>query len=345
MRAAYREIELYDPGRAACPVDLSDNTNLFGPAPSLRRTLRELPDAAITRYPTVFAQPLKRALAELHGVTAENIATGCGSDDVIDSAIRAVCEPGDIVAYPDPTFGIVSTFARMNAARPLAVPTGCDFGVDVDRLCEIDAPVTYVCSPNNPTGTAASREAIAALAERLTGVLLIDEAYAVFGDADCADLAVRSARTLSLRTLSKVWALAGLRIGYAIGPAGLIREVEKSRGPYKVNAIAEAAALAVLACDRKWVADVVAETKVNRARLASALDALGLRCWPSAANFILVKVPAQWSAAGVATALRERGVAVRPFPELPHAGDCIRVSIGPWPLLERFLNALSEVLS
>ena len=115
-REAYRAIELYDPKRVPCAIDLSDNTNLFGVAPSVHRLLGELPSKLVTRYPSVFADELKRALARRHGVEPENITTGCGSDDVIDSALRAFCEPRDLVAYPVPTFGVVQTFARMNAA-------------------------------------------------------------------------------------------------------------------------------------------------------------------------------------------------------------------------------------
>lgn len=345
MRAAYREIELYDPRRAPCAIDLSDNTNLFGVAPSLRPTLAQLGNETITRYPSVFASALKRALAKLHQVEPENVTTGCGSDDIIDSAIRAFCEPGDVVAYPDPTFGIVSTFARMNAARPTPVPSGPDFAVDTATLVQLEAPVTYLCSPNNPTGTVASHEVIADLDARLGGVLLLDEAYASFGDADYGTFAVRSTRTISIRTLSKAWGLAGLRIGYAIGPAPLILEIEKSRGPYKVNAIGEAAALAALAADQSWVAKVVAQTKQNRARLARMLAERGIRYWPSAANFILMHAPAGWGAQELASALRERGVAVRPFAGLRGAGDCIRVSVGPWEMMAAFLATLNQVLS
>jgi histidinol-phosphate aminotransferase len=345
MRGAYREIELYDPRRAPCAIDLSDNTNLFGVAPSLRRTLTQLGNETITRYPSVFASALKCALAELHEVEPANIATGCGSDDIIDSAIRAFCEPGDAVAYPDPTFGIVGTFARMNAARPLPVPSGADFVTDDAALVRLGAPVTYLCSPNNPTGTVTAAAVIADLDARLAGVLLLDEAYAIFGDVDYAGFAVRSARTLSIRTLSKAWGLAGLRIGYAIGPAAMILEVEKSRGPYKVNAVGEAVALAALAADQAWVADVVARTKENRARFARGLAERGIRYWPSAANFILMQTPEGWRAQELAAALRQRGVAVRPFAGLRGAGDCIRVSIGPWEMMETFLAAWNQVLS
>jgi histidinol-phosphate aminotransferase len=343
-RAAYRTIELYDPKRAPCDVDLSDNTNLFGVAPSVQALLKAPPSHLITRYPSVFAVELKAALARRHGVAAENITTGCGSDDVIDSALRAFCEPGDAVAFPDPTFGVIPTFARMNGAAPVAVPTHEDFSLDLQRLIEADARVTYVCSPNNPTGTESTRADLQRLDAELSGLLLLDEAYADYSDADYANFVIASERTVSLRTMSKACGLAGLRLGYAIGPAPIIHEIEKSRGPYKVNAVAEAAARGILSADTAWVDDVVGRTRNNRARLQERLAQLDLTCWSSAANFILIKLPDGRRASDVNTALRARGVAIRPFPALPHAGDCIRVTVGPWQMMETFLTALSAVL-
>lgn len=343
FRNAFRDIQLYDPRRTPCAIDLSDNTNLFGVPPSVERLLAATPPNLITRYPSVFASQLKELLANKHGVAPENIATGCGSDDVIDSTLRAFCEPGDAVAYCKPTFGVVETFARMNAARPVEVLAASDFGIDVDGLVEAGARVTYVCTPNNPTGTVTPSRDIDQLDRDLAGLLLLDEAYADFGDADYARFAVASARTVSLRTMSKASGLAGLRVGYAIGPAAVIHEIEKSRGPYKVSALAEAAACGTLSADRQWVDGVVARTRENRTRLAAQLAAMGLTIWPSAANFILIKLPAGRTAAEANTEFRARGVAVRPFPEVPHAGECIRVTIGPWPMMEQFMNALTEV--
>ncbi|HEX6558319.1 MAG TPA: aminotransferase class I/II-fold pyridoxal phosphate-dependent enzyme, partial [Longimicrobiales bacterium] len=263
FRNAYREIELYEPGRTPIEVDLSDNTNLFGVAPSARVLLDALPDATITRYPTVFARPLKEALARRHQVDVENITTGCGSDDLIDSAVRAFCEPGDNVVYPAPTFGVLSTFARMNATEPVAVPMQPDFSFKEAELVAADGALTYVCSPNNPTGSVVRGSQIAELDRSLPGVLLLDEAYADYGDDDHARFAASSKRTVSLRTLSKVYGLAGLRVGYAIGPREVILEIEKSRGPYKVNGVAEAVAARVVSADGAWVARVVAQTREN----------------------------------------------------------------------------------
>lgn len=344
FREAYRDIELYEPGRVPIDVDLSDNTNLFGVPPSARVLLDTIPDHIVTRYPSVFAAALKQALAARHGVATDNIATGCGSDDLIDSTIRAFCEPGEKIAFPAPTFGIVSTFAKMNAARPVAVPMRADFSFDTESLTAEAAPVTYVCSPNNPTGSAVSGEQIAALDGELSGILVLDEAYAEYGDADYASFAVQSERTVSLRTLSKAFGLAGLRVGYVIGPAAIIHEIEKSRGPYKVSGVAEAVAGRVVSTDGEWVAAVVRETRENRRRLEAALDDMHLKFWPSLGNFILFQLPSGFGAVDTNAALRKHGVAARPFGALPHAGECLRVTIGPWPMLQRFLDGLSAVL-
>ena len=344
MRTAYRSLELYDPRREPCEVDLSDNTNLFGPPPAARRMLESIPDGAVTRYPSVYGTRLKSALAALHGVEPENLVTGCGSDDVIDSAIRAFCEPGDRVAHPDPTFGVVATFARMSAAEPVAVPMNDGGALDTAALLAVGAPVTYVCSPNNPTGAAVPASTLEALDRDLDGVLLLDEAYADFADGPRAELSARSRRTVSLRTLSKAYGLAGLRVGYAVGPGELVREIEKSRGPYKVSAVAESVACAVLEQDGAWVAERVAETVANRERLAAGLAGSGLRTLPSRANFLLLRLPAGRGAAAVAAALRAGGVGVRAFPSLPRLGECIRVTVGPWWMMERFLDALDGAL-
>lgn len=344
MRAVYREIELYDPRRAPCEVDLSDNTSLFGIPPTARRILSDVPRAAVSRYPSVYADWLKAAIAAMHGVGPENVVTGCGSDDVIDSAVRAFCEPGDPVAHPWPTFGVVSSFARMNAARPVPLEMPDGLSPDAEALIGARAPVTYLCTPNNPTGAVTEVSLVERLDRELEGVLLLDEAYADFAPGDRTRLAAASERTLSLRTLSKAFGLAGLRIGYAVGPADLVREVEKSRGPYKVSAVAELIGAAVLTEDRDWVAARVDEACAVRERLRGELERRGLRAPPSAANFLLLRLPRGLAADATATALRDRGVGVRPFAGLPALGDCLRVTVGPWEMMDRFLTALDAVL-
>ncbi|MEX1184306.1 MAG: histidinol dehydrogenase [Gemmatimonadota bacterium] len=339
-RAAYATLAPYDPGRTPCETDLSDNTNLFGPSPSVRGALRSAAGSLITRYPSVYATELKRALASLLDVAPENITTGCGSDDLIDSAVRAFAEPGDAVAYPDPTFGMVPIFARMNATRPVPVPLRPDLGLDADALVGARARITYLCRPNNPTGTSFDRAATEQVCREAAGLVLLDEAYADFAGDDLVQFAVASERAVVLRTLSKAYGMAGLRIGFAVGPVPLIAEIEKSRGPYKVSGVAEAAALQVLASDMDWVRARVADVREARSLLLEQLRQRGVEAVDSAANFVLLRVD---DAAAWNRALRSRGVAVRPFPALPRLGECLRVSVGPWPQLERFLNAFDEV--
>jgi histidinol-phosphate aminotransferase len=340
-RAAYREISLYAPDRSPCPIDLSDNTNLFGVPPTALDTLRGAAESVVTRYPALYAADLKGAIAAYAGVDPAEVVTGCGSDDVLDSAIRAVAEPGDAVASPDPSFAMIPIFARMNGLRHVAVPLGSDLDIDADALLATGARVIYVCSPNNPTGTLASEDSLRRVIERASGLVILDEAYAEFAGVGRITEAPRRARLLVVRTLSKAFGLAGLRIGYAVGDRALVAEVEKSRGPYKVNALAERAAVAALTRDREWVDRRIAEVTDSRERFAAELRSLGLAPLPSRANFVLVPVG---DANAIGLAMRRSGVAVRPMPKLAVIGDALRISIGPWPMMEAALGRLREAL-
>ncbi|HEY2954983.1 MAG TPA: histidinol-phosphate transaminase [Candidatus Eisenbacteria bacterium] len=341
-RSLYREIPLYAPDRTPCATDLSDNTNRFGVPPAALRALRGAEEEAVARYPRPFADALKAALAGYAGVEPGEIATGCGSDDVIDSAIRAFSEPGDALAYPDPTFAMVPIFARMNGLDPVPVPLAADLDIDPDALLATGARILYLCSPNNPTGRAASRHAVERVVRESSGLVILDEAYAEYAGANWIAAAPERERLIVTRTLSKAFGLAGLRIGYAAGAAPLVRELEKSRGPFKVGTLAERAAVAALTEDLGWVGARVDEARAIRARFAAALAGRGIRALPSDANFVLVPVP---DAARVAAAMRAGGVAVRPFPGLARIGDAVRITVGPWPLMERALARLTEALA
>ncbi|MGH7475952.1 MAG: histidinol dehydrogenase [Longimicrobiales bacterium] len=342
-RAAYRELTAYDPGRVPMRVDLSDNTNLWGPPPAALRALQTLGAEAVSRYPGVYADRLRTALAARLGLSTEQITTGCGSDDVLDSALRALLEPGEALAFAEPTFPLVPSLARMNGLRPVAVPLQAEGGLPVEPLLASRARGVYLCRPNNPTGTLFPAAAVARLAAGLArrgGLLFLDEAYVGFGDEGLAQLASQAENVLLFRTLSKAYGLAGLRVGFAVGSAALIAEVQKSRGPYKVSGAGEAAAVAALEQDSAWLTARAAEAGQNRDRLARELAARGRRTWASAANFLLLEVPE--GACALAARLGARGVQVRAFPALPVAGDAIRVTVGPWRLMREFLDALDD---
>ncbi|MGH7632469.1 MAG: aminotransferase class I/II-fold pyridoxal phosphate-dependent enzyme, partial [Gemmatimonadaceae bacterium] len=338
-RQSYRDITLYAPDRTPARIDLSDNTNLWGVPPSAERIVRDAAWNTFTRYPALYASELKAALAGYIGVAPDAIVTGCGSDDVLDSAMRAFAEPGERVAYPDPSFLMIPTFARMNGLHGVPVPLTATFDMDADAMLATRAAVIYLCSPNNPTGTGARRATIDRVIREAPGVVILDEAYAEFMGPGLAREAPQFDNVLVTRTLSKAFGLAGLRVGYAVGSPALVAEVEKSRGPYKVNALADRAAVAALREDTAWVRAHVADAIENRERFTQALAARGFTPVPSQANFVLVPVG---DARDASRHMREHGVAVRPFASLPRVGDALRITIGPWPLMDAALHALDE---
>ncbi|WP_291161282.1 histidinol dehydrogenase [Gemmatimonas sp. UBA7669] len=339
-RALYDAVPLYDPKRAPVALDLTDNTNLWGLPPSAERTLREAPVSRITRYPSLYAADLKAELAAYVGSTPERLVTGCGSDDILDSAMRAFGEPGSVVAASEPSFAMIPIFAQMNGLRYVGVTERADHQPDIDALLAAKPRILYLCSPNNPTGAVTARATIERAVREAPGVVFLDEAYAEFAGVSAVDLANTVDNLLVIRTMSKAFGLAGLRIGYAIGAPALVRDVEKSRGPYKLSALAEQAALSALRDDRLWIDEHVALAVRNRERLIEALRARGYAPLTSHANYVCVPVA---DSVAFGQALRERGVAARPFPGLPHVGDTLRISVGPWEQVEQFLAAFDAV--
>ncbi|MDP1889455.1 MAG: histidinol-phosphate transaminase [Gemmatimonadaceae bacterium] len=343
-RPSLREVPFYAPDATSCAVDLRDNTNLWGAPPAALAALRALDPTALSLYPGVSAGKLTDAVATYVGVAPSEVAAGCGSDDLIDAAFRAVAEPGAVLAYPTPSFSMVPIFARLNGLQPVAVPLTRDGAADADAMIATGARIIYLCSPNNPTGTVTPADVVRRIVRESNAIVMLDGAYAEFAP-DLEDLlkeAPALGRLLVLRTFSKAWGLAGLRVGYAVGSTELVRAVRKSNGPYKVNALAERAACVALAEDAGWMRARAAEAVVSRERVTQALRTMGLSPLDSRGNFVCVPVP---DARALADRLAERGVAVRAFAGLPVFGDVLRVGMGPWPVMEQFIGALREALA
>jgi histidinol dehydrogenase len=338
LRETYRGLTLYSPPAAVCGIDLSDNTNLWGAPPTALQMITRAAEVDVSRYPVAYEPALADALADYAGVSPEMIACGCGSDDVLDSAIRAFAEPGDVLCLPTPSFSMIPFFARTNGLRPVSIPLTQTLDIDVERMLETDARIIYLCSPNNPTGTALSRNAVEEIVDRAPGLVIIDQAYAEFGGDSFTDLALSGRPVLVTRTMSKAFGIAGLRLGYGIGSPDLITEVLKARGPYKVNVLAERAAIAALENDRGWMRDRANEVIANRSRFRDALAERGIASLESAANFVLVPVD---GCAETSRKLERAGIRVRPLPALAGIGDAIRIAIGPWEVMERCVDALA----
>jgi histidinol-phosphate aminotransferase len=273
------------------------------------------------------------------GIQPNMVIAGCGSDDLLDSAIRAFGEPGSTLAQFDPTFGMVRVFATVNGLSVAAIPRLTDDSVE--RLLESNADVIYLCSPNNPTGELLDASIIESIVAQARGVVIVDEAYAEFSGVSSVSLLSRYSNLLITRTMSKAFGLAGLRLGFAAGAPWLIREVEKSRGPYMVTSLAERAGIAALENDRAWMTENVQAVKENRTRLVAALTELGLEPLSSFANFVLVPVS---DSRKIGRKLLLDGLAVRQLENLARIGDALRITIGPWPMLEECVTALESAL-
>ncbi len=339
FRSTLTHIERYVPKRPPMEIDLTDNTNLYGVPPATARSIADFASRTITRYPSPYAEGLRGALAAYAQGEPDNVITGCGSDDVLDALFRAFGNAGERVAFAPPTFGIISSFARANGMVPTEVE------LTVDAFVAAGAKISYLCSPNNPTGAMLPVGFVESLLERTTGVVVLDEAYIEYAARpSLSKLAMQHPRLVVVRTLSKAFGLAGLRVGWGVAHARVVAEIEKTRGPYKVGGLAERAAIAALTEDLPWVLQRIDDVKQARNEFMKRLTDLGLKPLPSEANFILVPTGSK-SCGSMADAMRDHGVSVRAFPALQGIGDALRISVAPPAQMDACLAALKKVFS
>ena len=323
-----------------CDLDLSDNTNLWGVPPSVQRALANANVSQWSRYPSAYSNELKSALADHVGVDPSMIVVGCGSDDVLDSSIRAFAATGESLAQLDPSFSMIPVFARVGGVSIVRISRASSSMSSA--FIDASATLIYLCSPNNPTGEVLSAEDIESIVTAAHGIVIIDEAYAEFAEGSALGLVKRYDNVLITRTMSKAFGLAGFRIGFGIGSPDIIERVEAARGPYKVTIPSECAALAVLRQDMDWVKERARDAVMNRGRFAAELGAMGHPPLESQANFVLVPVK---DSSVTETEMRVRGIAVRRFDNLTSIGDAVRISVGPWPMMERCLDAFWEAVA
>ncbi|HUQ20753.1 MAG TPA: histidinol dehydrogenase [Gemmatimonadaceae bacterium] len=326
-------------GERFTPARLDDNTQQWSSSPEIQRALVGMSASIAGAYPSVRGDRARDAIAEYIGVDREWITLGCGSDEILDSAFRAFAIPGEKVAYQDPTFSMVPIYARANRLQSAPVCITDDPDADCAQLLDNDAAIIYLCSPNNPTGGAIPRNSVERILRDAGGIVILDEAYAEFASRSDLDLVKECDRLLVLRTLSKAFGLAGLRVGYAVGQPELISRLNEVRSPYPVNAFAETAAIAAVGAGVPWMRDRVAETKNIRERFLTALSDNGISALQSDANFVLIT---GINAVDTAAALERVGIHVRLLRALNGIGDAIRISIAPWNVMERALIVLRE---
>lgn len=331
-----RELGL-DPGDI---IKLASNENPFGPSPlAIAAARRALEQGEL--YPDGGCFDLRQKLAAVRGLGADQFIVGNGSNEIIELLGHAFVEPGDEVVMGAPAFVVYKLVTLLFGAKAVEVPLR-DWRHDLDAIRAAITPRTklvYVCSPNNPTGTANAEAELLAFARQLPDhvVAVFDEAYAEFleREPDMRPLIAEGRKIVCLRTFSKIYGLAALRIGYGYASAELCGLLNRVRQPFNVNAIAQAAALAALD-DREFAAKTVRENRAGLAQLERGCRELGLEFVPSVANFMLIKVG---DGMRVFEALQRRGVIVRPVKSygLP---EWVRITVGTRKQNERLLGEL-----
>ena len=344
FRPAIDALRAYAPGEqppdGVDVVKLNTNENPYPPSPRALAALAAIDAESLRRYPQPLADTFRRSAAEVLGVDPEWILVGNGSDDLLTMLFRAVTGAGRAVAYPAPTYVLYRTLAAIQGAPVLEAPFDEEYTLPVDALADSGAALTIVANPNSPSGTAATIEQLAALADHAAGVVAVDEAYVAFADGSALDLVRGNDRVIVLRTLSKSHGLAGLRLGFGIAHPDLLSGLAKVKDSYNVDAVAAAVGAAAVR-DVAYTRETVARIRRTRARLGRALADRGFRIWPSQANFVLAR-PADGDARRLYHGLRERGVLVRYFAE-PGLADKLRITVGTEQETTRLLSALADL--
>ena len=336
------KLEAYVPGEQPASreaIKLNTNENPYPPSPECAKVLQGFDLELLRRYPDPNFVELRKAIAKANGCQIENVFVGNGSDEILSLAAKAFVENDEAIGSLDPSYSLYKTLAAIRDVRWL--------GMKKEALQKADALDKAISlflwtNPNAPTGEWVHPSVIARFARGFPGVLIVDEAYGDFAPENCIAQALEpGGNTMVMRTFSKSYSLAGMRVGYLIGPVELIGAMFKIKDSYNVDAVAQAVALAAFNdCDyhRRTVAKVV-ET---RERFAGELRRRGWDVIPSQANFVFAKPPSPQNASGLHAALKERNIFVRYFPG-PLTGERLRITVGTEEQIAGLLAAIDDI--
>ena len=340
------DIEPYDPKYIPADVMISANENPCNVPFDVRRKIEhEVRKLELNRYPDPLAGELRQLIAEANGLDANQVLIGNGGDELLFNTALVWGGPGRTFLNLPPTFSVYVNNAQLTNTRIVEVPRRADYTIDEEavlaRVAEGDIDFTIITSPNNPTGDLASFEFVQHLLDATDALVMVDEAYFEFSRYTMRPLLETHKNLVILRTFSKAFSLAGVRVGYLLGDADVLNEYKRVRQPYSVNAISQVIAQVVYE-NRRHFEPGVSDIIDQRAVVFDALQQMpGVEVWPSNANFILFRVE---NAADVWQKLLDAGVLVRSFAGGTYTRDCLRVSIGTADENARFLDALRAII-
>ncbi len=346
FREAIEKMAAYTPGEQPPPgerlIKLNTNENPYPPSPRVRRAVVRAASDSLRLYPAPRADGFIESASKLYGVRKDMILAGNGSDELLAMIFRATLGPGDTVAYPVPTYSLYDTLASIQEARVQGFPVRSDFSIPLEELANARAVLTIVCNPNSPSGISTPISRLAKLASALRDrLLVIDEAYVDFAPANAVGLLRRYPNVVILRTLSKSFSLAGMRLGLCFARPAVIEELMKVKDSYNLSRVALAAGAEALN-DAAWMQRNVERVKRTREITIARLRKLGFEVPASAANFVLAR-KAGHDLAPLVRAIRKSGIIVRHFPT-PMLRDAIRISIGTPAEMNALFKAIAANL-
>ena len=323
-------------------IKLNTNENPYPPSPKVVRAIQQAAEAALMRYPDPMGNAFRDRAADILGVQRDWILCGNGSDDILTIVTRAFAGVGQRLRLPYPSYILYRTLAQLQGAKWEEVRFNDDWSLSPEFAAVVpDLKLVFLPNPNSPTGTVVSRDTIRELAEQLPCPLLVDEAYVDFADENCVGLVAQNERIMVSRTLSKSYALAGLRFGYLVAQPHLIEQLIKVKDSYNCDALSIAGATAAID-DQAWLAETTAKIRQTRGRLAEGLASLGFFVLPSQANFVWCTHPNR-SAVTIYEQLKQNRVLVR-YMNYPGWGDGLRISVGSDQQIEALLTLLKAMV-
>jgi histidinol-phosphate aminotransferase len=340
-------LEGYHSPQVEVDVRLNTNEAPSGPPQAFRDALAaELSRVEWNRYPDRAATELREGIAAFHEVAPEQVFVANGSNEVIQTLCLAYGGSGRTCALFEPTYLMHAQIASVTGMSVALGARADDLSLDVDEVKRVlqvrDPAITFLCSPNNPTGMVEPPEAIKEVADLVPGLLVVDEAYGQFADWSALELVDEDRPLVVTRTYSKTWSMAAARLGYLVGPSWLVAELDKVVLPYHLDVAKQVAgrvALRFVDEMNERVRSLVAE----RERLVARLRTMPVTVWPSGANFVLFR-PESKPGHDVWQALLDRSILVRDTSSWPRLDGCLRVTIGTPDEDDAFLDALEEIL-
>lgn len=323
-------------------IKLNTNENPYGASPAVVQAVQQAVRRGLEKYPDPMAQSFRRRAAEVLAVEPDWILCGNGSDDILTIVTRAFVGQAQLLRMPYPSYVLYKTLAQLQGARSEEICFQADWSL-CDRFAEPgdDLRLVFLSSPNSPSGTVVPPERVLEFAERLPCPLLVDEAYVDFAESNCLRLVARNEKILIARSMSKSYALAGLRFGYLVAQPQMIEQLAKVKDSYNCNALAIAAATAAIS-DQKWLADTRAKILATRQRLADGMRALGFRTVDSQANFTWNPHPEQ-PVRPLYERLKQDRILVR-YMDYPGWGDGLRISVGTDAQIDTCLERLRAIM-